>query len=193
MAAAGPIPVLMAGGAQALMRNPSAGQGQGRSVDRTTLDGFVREQLEPTLMKMQPRDGAAADPEYTWCLADDDGESVLFYSLAGASITLLRALSRNSYTGLCFDLRTGATRPLEAPVSGAGRHRHPETHCGAVAAAAVSGARRWSCGDVSADRSPSTWRLRRTERPRCSQDGTAVTLPAPASAESNGWRPRRRA
>ena len=115
---AGPIPVLMAGGAQALMRNPSAGQGQGRSVDRTTLDGFVREQLATTLMKMQPRDGAAADPEQTWCLADDDGESVLFYSLAGASITLARTLSRNRYTGLWFDPRTGNTRPLEAPVSG---------------------------------------------------------------------------
>ena len=115
---AGPIPVLMAGGAQALMRNPSAGQGQGRSVDRTTLDGFVREQLATTLMKMQPRDGAAADPEQTWCLADDGGESVLFYSLAGDSITLLRTLSQNSYTGLWFDPRTGDTRPLEAPVSG---------------------------------------------------------------------------
>ena len=115
---AGPIPILMAGGAQVLMRNPCAGQGQGRSVDRTTLDGFVREQLATTLMKMQPRDGAAADPEQTWCLADDHSESVLFYSLAGASITLLRTLSRNTYTGLWFDPRTGATRPLEAPVSG---------------------------------------------------------------------------
>jgi hypothetical protein len=115
---AGPIPVLMAGGAQALMRNPSAGQGQGRSVDRTTLDGFVREQLRTTLMKMQPRDGAAADPEQTWCLADDGGESVLFYSLAGASITLLRTLAQNRYTGLWFDPRTGATRPVEGTVSG---------------------------------------------------------------------------
>jgi hypothetical protein len=114
---AGPIPVLMAGGAQVLMRNPSAGQG--RSVDRTTLDGFVREQLATTLMKMQPRDGAAADPEQTWCLADDGSDSVLFYSLAGPSITLLRRLSRNSYTGLWFDPRTGSTRALEAPVSGA--------------------------------------------------------------------------
>jgi hypothetical protein len=69
-------------------------------------------------MKMQPRDGAAADPEQTWCLADDRGESVLFYSLAGPSITLLHALSPSSYTGLWFDPRTGATRPLEAPVSG---------------------------------------------------------------------------
>jgi hypothetical protein len=115
---AGPIPVLMAGGAQVLMRNPCAGQGQGRLVDRTTLDGFVREQLATTLMKMQPRDGAAADPEQTWCLADDHSESVLFYSLASASITLLRTLSRNTYTGLWFDPRTGNTRPLEAPVSG---------------------------------------------------------------------------
>jgi hypothetical protein len=115
---AGPIPVLMAGGAQVLMRNPSAGQGQGRSADRTTLDGFVREQLATTLMRMQPRDGVAADPEQTWCLADDGGESVLFYSLVGASITLVRTLSQDSYTGLWFDPRTGNTRPLEAPVAG---------------------------------------------------------------------------
>ena len=112
------MPVPMTGGAQLLMRNPSAGQGQGRSVDRTTLDGFVREQLAATLTRMQPRDGAAADPEQTWCLADERGESVLFYSLAGPSITLTRTISRNGYTGLWFDPRTGATRPLEAPVSG---------------------------------------------------------------------------
>jgi hypothetical protein len=108
----------MAGRAQLLMRNPSAGQGQGRPVDRTTLDGFVQEQLATTLVKIQPRDGAAADPKRTWCLADDGSESVLFYSLAGASITLLRTLSRNSYSGLWFDPRTGATWPLEALVSG---------------------------------------------------------------------------
>jgi hypothetical protein len=115
---AGPIPILMAGGAQALMRNASAGQGQGRSVDRTTLDGFVREQLATTLMEMQPRDGAAADPEQSWCLADDRSESVLLYSLAGPSVTLLQALPRNAYTGLWFDPRTGATRRVESHISG---------------------------------------------------------------------------
>ena len=46
---AGPIPVLMAGGAEALMLNPSAGQGQGRIVDRTPLDAFVREHLANVL------------------------------------------------------------------------------------------------------------------------------------------------
>ena len=115
---AGPIPVLMAGGAEALMRNPSGGHGQGRSVDRTTLDGFVRDHLAATLMKMNPRDGVVADPEQTWCLADDRYESVLLYSLAGPSISLLHTLPRNGYTGLWFDPRTGNTKPFEAPVSG---------------------------------------------------------------------------
>ena len=62
----------------------------------------------------------AADPEQTWCLADDGGDSVLLYSLAGPSIRLLRALTRSSYTGLWFDPRTGNTRPLEAVSAKAG-------------------------------------------------------------------------
>jgi hypothetical protein len=115
---AGPIPVLMAGGAEALMRNPSAGQGQGRTVDRTPLDGFVRERLAPVLMNMSPRDGVAADAERTWCLADDRSRTVLLYSLAGDSIRLLQTLRGNRYTGLWFDPRTGGTRPLEAPIPG---------------------------------------------------------------------------
>jgi len=132
---AGPIPVLMAGGAQALMRNPSAGQGQGRPVDRTALDGFVREQLATTLMKMQPRDGVAADSEQTWCLADDGSQSVLFYSLAGASIKLLRTLAQNSYRGC------GSTRAREHAASGnagfrQGRSSHKKTHGGGLAGAA---------------------------------------------------------
>jgi hypothetical protein len=113
---AGPIPALMAGGAQVLMRNPSGGHGQGRTVDKDPVDAFVRENLASTLMNMQPRDGAAADPEQTWCLADDHSESVLLYSLAGSSITLLQALPGSSYTGLWFDPRTGSTRPMDAPV-----------------------------------------------------------------------------
>ena len=107
----------MAGGAQVLMRNPSGGHGQGRTVDKTTLDGFVREHLATTLMNMQPSDGVAADPQQIWCLADDRGASVLLYSLTGQTITLLRALPQNVYTGLWFDPRSGNTRPLEGAVS----------------------------------------------------------------------------
>jgi len=113
---AGPIPVLMAGGAQALMRNPSAGQGQGTTVDRTPLDGFVRERLAGVLMKMSPRDGVTADAEREWCLADERDESVLLYSLTGESIELAKPLAGHGYAGVWFDPRSGATRPLEGAV-----------------------------------------------------------------------------
>ena len=95
------------GGAQALMLNPSAGQGQGRTVDRTSLDAFVRDHLATVLMKMKPRDDLAAD---VWCLADDANRTVLLYSLAGDSIRL-----RHPYRGegLWFDPRTGATHSAE--------------------------------------------------------------------------------
>jgi hypothetical protein len=107
----------MAGGAQALMADPSSGQGQGRSVLSTPLDGFVREYLSTTLMSMQPRDGVVAEPEQTWCLADDYRESVLLYSLAGTSIILLRALPPGTYVGIWFDPRSGSTRPLETALT----------------------------------------------------------------------------
>ena len=62
-------------------------------------------------MNMTPRDGVAADPQQTWCLADDADESVLLYSLAGGSIQLLRPLRGTRYQGLWFDPRSGATHP----------------------------------------------------------------------------------
>ena len=113
---AGPIPVLMAGGAQALMRNPSGGQSQGKTSDKTTLDGFVAEQLAATLMNMLPRDGVAADPDQTWCLADDTSTTVLLYSASGGSIALLRPLPGKVSSGLWFDPRSGTTRSMEGSV-----------------------------------------------------------------------------
>jgi hypothetical protein len=111
---AGPIPILMAGGAQALMRNPSAGQGQAKTVDRTPLDAFVREHLARSLMNMQPRDGMTADPETTWCLADERGETVLVYSLAGTAVKFTPAPPPKDYTGWWFDPRTAKTQTAEA-------------------------------------------------------------------------------
>jgi hypothetical protein len=110
----GPVPIMMAGGAEALMRNPSGGQGQAKTVDRTPLDAFVREHLARSLMNMQPRDGMAAETETTWCLADDRTETVLVYSLLGASVKFTQALPREGYTGLWFDPRTGKTQTAEA-------------------------------------------------------------------------------
>lgn len=112
---AGPIPILMAGGAQALMRSRSGGHGQGMTVDRTPLDGFVREHLSPVLMNMKPRDGWVADPEQAWCLADDRGVSVLLYSLSGPTVTLLKDLGQRNYDGIWFDGRSGKSQALESP------------------------------------------------------------------------------
>ena len=113
----GPIPILMAGGAQALMRNPAAGQSQGVETDRTTLDAFVREHLAAVLMKMTPRDGMVEDSAHNWCLADSRSNVVLIYSLAGPRITLARALPQKRYQGIWFDPRTGNTRPMFRPTS----------------------------------------------------------------------------
>ena len=96
------------------MRNPSAGQGQAKTVDRTPLDAFVREHLARSLMNMQPRDGMAADPETAWCLADDRTETVLVYSLSGTAVTFTQAPPRKDYTGLWFDPRTARTQTAEA-------------------------------------------------------------------------------
>ncbi|HEX7316360.1 MAG TPA: DUF6298 domain-containing protein [Pyrinomonadaceae bacterium] len=111
---AGPIPILMAGGAQALMRNPAAGQSQGQRYENPLLDAFAREHLSSILMRMSPRDGLLEDAANNWCLADARGDSVLVYTLAGASFTLARALPRQTYVGLWFDPRTGRTSPLDA-------------------------------------------------------------------------------
>jgi hypothetical protein len=112
----GPIPAMMAGAAQVLMRNPSGGHGQGKTVDQTPLDGFVREHLATSLMRMKPSDGVAADTDRTWCLTDDRKDTVLLYSLSGSAIGLRQALAR-TYTALWFDPRSGATSPAPSPVS----------------------------------------------------------------------------
>lgn len=111
----GPIPSLIAGAAQVQLRNPNAGQGQGRTADRTHLDAFVREHLATTLMNMAPRDGVAEAAGPTWVLADAPLGTVLVYSLAGPAITLARSLPGGEYQGVWFDQRTGGTRLLAAP------------------------------------------------------------------------------
>lgn len=108
---AGPIPVLMAGGAQALRRNPAAGQSQGTANDAAPIDAFVREKLAGLLMTMAPRDGWLAEPERNWCLADDAGRNVLLYSVDGPSLTLARDLTAAGRAAEWFDPRTGRTQP----------------------------------------------------------------------------------
>jgi hypothetical protein len=111
----GQIPALMAGGAQVLTPNPTAGQGQGRDVDRTPLDGFVQRYLADSLADMVPQDGWVAEGERTWVLADARQRKVLLYSLSGAQISLTRELARSKYDGVWFDPRTGQTTKVHLP------------------------------------------------------------------------------
>lgn len=104
----GPIPILMAGGAQALLRNPTGGHAQGGVIDRATLDSFVTSRLAANLMKMAPRDDLLADAANTWSLCDDACRNILIYSLHGDSIAVIKPLKK-TYSGLWFNPRTGET------------------------------------------------------------------------------------
>jgi hypothetical protein len=108
---AGPIPVLMAGGAHALMRNPSAGQSQAVVADAAAFDRFVRAELGTVLPYLAPRDGWLESPDHNWCLADK-GDNVVVYSLEGESFTLTSAFPRRRFEGTWFDPRTGKTQAM---------------------------------------------------------------------------------
>jgi hypothetical protein len=115
---AGPIPILMAGGAHALLKNPAAGQTQGVEAEAVLFDRFVRSELGEALTQMTPRDGWLADAENNWCLADD--EHVLIYSLGTAAIKLLQDLPHRGYEGVWFNPRTGEMQQVAVPQFGSG-------------------------------------------------------------------------
>ncbi|MGB8352480.1 MAG: DUF6298 domain-containing protein [Chthoniobacteraceae bacterium] len=110
---AGAVPILMAGGAQALMRNPASGQSQGAELDQTRLDAFVRGHLAGILMQLLPRDGWLCDPDNHWCLADSVGKIVLIYSQGGNKIMLAQTLPHAHYRGIWHNLREGQTQPTQ--------------------------------------------------------------------------------
>ncbi len=107
----GPVPILMAGGAQALTANPAAGGTQARAP----FDEFVHRELGTVLMALAPRDGWLTEPERNWCLADDAGTTVLFASMEGPALTLARALPAARYTAQWVDPRTGGLQPAAVP------------------------------------------------------------------------------
>ncbi|WP_218918725.1 DUF6298 domain-containing protein [Rufibacter tibetensis] len=112
---AGPVPALMGGGAQVIMRNPTAGHGQGRTVDSHPLDAFVQEHLAEKLMHMQPQDGLLAQSTQNWALTDEERNTLLLSSLSGQEITFSQKLPKKTYTGLWFDPSTGKSQSAELP------------------------------------------------------------------------------
>jgi hypothetical protein len=110
----GPIPVLMAGGAQTIVSNPASGQTLATQRDDEAFNAFVRSQLGEDLPAMTPMDGLLTDGEHNWCLAD--GEKVwLIYSLAGEEIRVVRGIPVDACQGSWFDPRTGEIRAAELP------------------------------------------------------------------------------
>ena len=114
-AGVGPAPILMAGGAQCLNRNPTAGHAQ-NTIDRVPLDPLVQKYLPSTLMNLIPRDGLLANPDTTWCLSDDSNKTLLVYSLQSAAIAFVQPLGK-SFTANWLDPRTGTARPLAQPIN----------------------------------------------------------------------------
>jgi hypothetical protein len=87
------------------------------SPDRI-IDQFVHTYLATELMKMSPKDGWVAAPEYTWVLAGGSADPVLIYSLSGNDITFMNALPAKAYKATWFDPRTGSTQDTKS-VAGA--------------------------------------------------------------------------
>jgi hypothetical protein len=103
----------MAGAAQVLTQNPTAGHGQGRVTDRTAFDAFVQTHLATVLPTLQPSATLATDS--TWALATPTREVVMLYSQTGPTISLTQKLRKAPTTGLWFDPATGQTSAAELP------------------------------------------------------------------------------
>jgi hypothetical protein len=107
------MPALMAGAAQVLNRNPSAGHGQGRSIDRTPVDAFVQEHLADRLSAMSPANDLVAAGDKAWTLADPDRRTALVYSYEGPNLTLAAPLAGRA--GTWFNPRDGRTLAQTGP------------------------------------------------------------------------------
>jgi hypothetical protein len=139
-AGAGPIPILMAGGA-----SPSALQSRPPTVPPSALESatamypqrpttsqvpgpvsnsdliisrFVHTYLESALMRMSPKDGWVTAPERTWVLAGGSTDPILLYSLSGANIEFAGDLPAKQYQAIWIDPRSGDTQNAKT-VSGA--------------------------------------------------------------------------
>ena len=108
---AGPLPILMSGGAaQSALRGGGGPGARGGPNQDPIIDKFVRDYLADDLMKMNPVDGWVADPAANWVLADDRADVVLIDARSGPTLTLAKALAHGSYRAIWFDPTTGTPR-----------------------------------------------------------------------------------
>lgn len=109
----GSLPVLMAGGAQALLKNPSSAQTL-PVPEGGPLDDFIRTEWARALLTQTPRDGAWVEPDTTWALASADGATWLISSLAGESIRATADLAAGDFVGGWLNPKTGERRAVAA-------------------------------------------------------------------------------
>lgn len=105
----GSIPALMAGAAQVLMQNPTAGHGQGKIVDRNNFDDFVDTFLSNVLYKMSPKDGILLNEKQNWWLSNDTDNTILIYSLKGSEIRFKQNRDLKNYGFTWYNTATGKT------------------------------------------------------------------------------------
>ena len=134
---AGPIPILMGGGASqsALVGGrppaPKASAEQQASAMYPTrpvatnpqpgpndpdrlLEAFIQANLATSLMKLSPKDGWTLAPERTWTLAGGASDPILVCSLSGPDITFTHPLPSAHDTVLWFQPETGQTQTTGA-------------------------------------------------------------------------------
>jgi hypothetical protein len=102
----GVLPVLMAGGAAAVVAESTPPRDGDAHDDEAALR-FVNEYLGDVLPRMTPVDGVATN---AWCLATPDGRTRLLYSQGGDAIRLSAKLGVSAPKALWFNPRTGETK-----------------------------------------------------------------------------------
>ncbi|HVU35847.1 MAG TPA: DUF6298 domain-containing protein [Opitutaceae bacterium] len=107
----GPLPVLMAGGAEAVVAESTPPR-DGPPHDDAAALRFISTRVAGLLPALKPIDGFATD---AWCLGAE-GRGMLIYSLRGASIELTRDLGKEAANATWFNPRNGEATParLEA-------------------------------------------------------------------------------
>ena len=99
----GPLPVLMAGGAEAVLAESTPPRDGPPHDDLATLK-FIADHVADILPQMKPRDDVARN---AWCLGTSDSRALLLYSRQGDAIELNHEIPSRA---VWFDPRTGATR-----------------------------------------------------------------------------------
>ncbi len=102
----GPLPVLMAGGAEAVLAE-STPYRDGSSHDDAAALQFIADHVADVLPEMRPRDDVTTN---AWCLGTPDGRALLLYSPKGDTIELQRSVPGDASRAIWFNPRDGETR-----------------------------------------------------------------------------------